>query len=126
MKLILSSGMPLMRLAYHLQCHPNVTASAHYCSETTANDFREAVKSPHQAVVVNYDMKTLGRSRNTIGHHSPVAGYHEECDAVLVLDVAWEPMWVGVEPLWRAMNTSAGTKTRGFCVVKMTTTAEQD
>ncbi|HEY6557802.1 MAG TPA: phytochelatin synthase family protein [Polyangiaceae bacterium] len=56
-------------------------------------------------LIASYSRRILGQTGS--GHFSPLAGYHEEQDRVLILDVArfkYSPHWVRVEDLFRAMQ----------------------
>jgi len=72
-----------------------------------------------QGVIINCDMQGLEYEKGPLGHFSPVAGYHESRDMVLVMDV-WPTTvmkWVPVKVLWEAMSKSIDTCSglpRGF------------
>lgn len=56
-------------------------------------------------LIASYSRRLLGQTGS--GHFSPLAGYHEGQDRVLILDVArfkYSPHWVRVEDLFRAMR----------------------
>eukprot|EP00899_Mesostigma_viride_P005369 jgi/Mesvir1/14833/Mv05459-RA.1 len=68
-------------------------------------------------LVVSYSRKALNQTGD--GHYSPVGGYHEEKDLVLILDVArfkYPPHWVPLPLLWEAMSCidPATQHSRGF------------
>jgi glutathione gamma-glutamylcysteinyltransferase len=71
-------------------------------------------------VICNFSRKALQQTGD--GHFSPIGGYHETTDSVLILDVArfkYPPYWVPVEALWASMQSVDG-KTglpRGYFVV---------
>lgn len=102
--------------------------SQHYHGGTLSlADFRTRVKNnlmdTQDILVVNYDRKVVGQQGG--GHFSPIAAYHGPSDHVLVLDVAqhrYPPVWVPLESLWRAMNTtdSESGRTRGFVEIGQT------
>ena len=58
-------------------------------------------------VIINYNMSVLGQLEGLSGHLSPLAGYCEARDRVLLMDVWWEtrPVWVELPDLWAAMDT---------------------
>lgn len=85
-------------------------------------DFRNAVRrvsasSQRECLVVCYTREVLGQSG--AGHFSPIGGYHEETDSVLIMDVArfkYPPHWVPLTDLADAMlkmDPRTG-KSRGF------------
>jgi glutathione gamma-glutamylcysteinyltransferase len=56
-------------------------------------------------IIANFDRSTLQQTGD--GHFSPIAGYHQQSDSVLILDTArfkYPPWWVKVENLWEAMQ----------------------
>ena len=103
------SGLTLEQLAALVKAH-GLQASATHAAQSSAQAFREVVKStvsePHAFLLVNYDRKVLAQEGR--GPISPVAAYSAEKDAVLVLDVAaykYSHTWVPLPKLWSAMNT---------------------
>lgn len=79
-------------------------------------------------LVVNYSRKQLGQTGD--GHFSPIGGYHEQKDSVLVLDVArfkYPPYWVSLPALWASMSAvdKTSAKCRGYFVISNWKT-EQD
>uniref|UniRef100_K3WV57 glutathione gamma-glutamylcysteinyltransferase n=1 Tax=Globisporangium ultimum (strain ATCC 200006 / CBS 805.95 / DAOM BR144) TaxID=431595 RepID=K3WV57_GLOUD len=94
-------------------------------SELTLDRFREIVKrscsTSTEVVVLNYSRKALGQTGD--GHFSPIGGYHEETDMVLLLDVArfkYPPHWVKLSLVYEAMamvDASSGLS-RGVIVLK--------
>jgi len=77
--------------------------------ETFTAGFRAAVRATcrsreRESIVICYSRETLGQSG--AGHFSPIGGYHEGTDTVLILDVArfkYPPHWVSVSTVARAM-----------------------
>jgi hypothetical protein len=55
-----------------------------------------------------------------VGHHSPIGGYLEAEDLVLVLDVnkKFQPWLVESTRLFSAMNTLDGDKKRGLLLIE--------
>lgn len=75
------------------------------------NNFRSIIKSVSRApsetglLVVSYTREALGQSGD--GHFSPIGGYHEGTDRVLIMDVArykYPPHWVDVASLFDGMR----------------------
>ncbi|KAH9489508.1 Glutathione gamma-glutamylcysteinyltransferase 1 [Bulinus truncatus] len=70
--------------------------------------------------IASYSRKTLSQTGD--GHFSPIAGYHEGRDLVLILDTArfkYPPHWVPLQTLHEAMKTidpDTG-KSRGYAVL---------
>ncbi len=98
----------------------------YHASDSSPEHFREMAKNvllqknSKQGIIVNYHMSVLGQVPFG-GHHSPLAGYHEQEDRLLLMDV-WPDTpisWVRPADLFKAMNTtdSSSNKLRGFCVV---------
>lgn len=87
-------------------------------------DFREelkfSTKREDRAIIISYGRQVLGQTGT--GHYSPVGGYNELEDMVLIMDVArfkYPPYWVPVSKLWDAMNTveSDTGSPRGYMVL---------
>lgn len=82
---------------------------------------RAAVRNRAGAfLVASYSRKSLGQTGD--GHFSPLAGYHEGTDQVLVLDVArfkYPPHWIQVETLYQAMQKADPDtgRPRGYTMV---------
>jgi hypothetical protein len=116
-------GMPLEAIGRVLRSH-GVEARHVYASTTSLDAFRrqvsEALSTPGTHVIANYSRTVLGQEGS--GHISPLAGYNETSDMVLILDVARyksPPVWVPTATLWEAMTApvSAGGPSRGFVLV---------
>lgn len=93
-------------------------------SETSLEEFRakltKVCKNPKSLMGVNYCLKSLN-FRLTKGHHSPIAGYDDESDSVLIMDTWPEhgEYWVETKALWESMDTldkDCGER-RGFYIV---------
>jgi glutathione gamma-glutamylcysteinyltransferase len=77
--------------------------------EEFEESFRSAVKatcssSQREFLVVSYCRESLGQTGS--GHFSPIGGYHEESDSVLIMDVArfkYPPHWVPLRGVVQAM-----------------------
>lgn len=84
-------------------------------------DFLEELRQsndPSRRVIVNFTREAIFGSGG--GHHSPIGGYLEDEDLVLVLDVHehYGPWLVERERLFAAMNTMDGDARRGLLIVE--------
>eukprot|EP00933_Yihiella_yeosuensis_P049472 TRINITY_DN4642_c0_g3_i1.p1 TRINITY_DN4642_c0_g3~~TRINITY_DN4642_c0_g3_i1.p1 ORF type:complete len:478 (-),score=94.11 TRINITY_DN4642_c0_g3_i1:379-1776(-) len=89
------------------------------CNEATGCPERDGQKSL-KVLIVSYSRKQFHQTGD--GHYSPIAGYHEETDKVLVLDVArfkHPPHWVPLVEMWEAMcRVDQDTmRKRGFMIL---------
>jgi hypothetical protein len=79
----------------------------------------QQANDPRRRYVINFSREPLFGKGG--GHHSPLAGYLQEEDLVLVLDVNSDfgPWLVKPERLWAAMNTVDGSsgKPRGMLLI---------
>jgi len=70
-------------------------------------------------LIANYDRPTLDQTGT--GHFSPIAGYHQARDLVLILDTArfkYPPHWIPLTTLLTAMNTVDETGSqRGYVLL---------
>jgi glutathione gamma-glutamylcysteinyltransferase len=118
-----------------------LTTDAQFGSDSTIEDFREAVKkaccdegsadakskesSDQQTyLVVSYNRKVLQQTGS--GHFSPIAAYDEASDKVLILDTArfkYTPHWVSVDLIFTAMLSidKETNKSRGFLLLSFET-----
>ncbi|CDZ49107.1 phytochelatin synthase family protein [Neorhizobium galegae] len=89
--------------------------------DLTADEFREHMKrtnDPGRRYIVNFTReKIFGAGA---GHHSPIGGYLEAEDLVLVLDVNedYKPWLVERERLFSAMDTLDGDRKRGLLLIE--------
>jgi hypothetical protein len=89
--------------------------------DLTADEFREHMKhanDPGRRYIVNFTReKIFGAGA---GHHSPIGGYLEAEDLVLVLDVNedYKPWLVERQRLFSAMDTLDGDKKRGLLLIE--------
>jgi hypothetical protein len=90
--------------------------------EQSINKFRDIVKEVvsdnKRYLLVNFNGKIL--NLKTGGHMSPIVAYDQNSDSVLVMDVAGHKngwYWVGVNDLYKAMNTLDGANYRGYLVI---------
>ncbi|TMW55560.1 hypothetical protein Poli38472_010442 [Pythium oligandrum] len=118
-------GISLSEFICLARCNGVMTSDVRANEDFTLDQFREIVKKScatnNQIVVLNYSRKVLGQTGD--GHFSPIGGYHEERDMVLLLDVArfkYPPHWVKLSLVHAAMqriDESSG-KPRGLVVLK--------
>jgi len=78
-------------------------------------------KKENVVLVVQYNRAALDQTGS--GHFSPIGGYHEASDRVLIMDVArfkYPPHWVKLERLYKAMQDmdSETQKPRGWMLVR--------
>ncbi|KAL9235717.1 hypothetical protein vseg_010456 [Gypsophila vaccaria] len=104
-----ANGISFGKVACLAHCN-GAKAETYRANESTKLLFRKYVKactsSEDHHMIVSYHRGTLLQTGS--GHFSPVGGYHEGKDMVLILDVArfkYPPHWVPLTLLWDAMNT---------------------
>ncbi len=83
---------------------------------------QKTLRDDGQFVLVNFSRATLGQEG--WGHWSALAAYDAQSDRVLILDVAkyeYEPEWIGIGTLKKAINTldTTSNKARGLVFVSM-------
>ena len=103
------TGLTMPQLACLARCN-GARVEVRHGESVTLEMFRQVLREtactsgePH--LVVSYDRGSLGQTGS--GHFSPVGGYHEGRDLVLILDVArfkYPPHWVPLPDLHRAMQ----------------------
>jgi hypothetical protein len=114
-------GLTLDELAEVTRTHTERKVSV--LRNLTAEEFREHMKQandPGRRYIVNFTReKIFGAGA---GHHSPIGGYLEAEDLVLVLDVnaAFKPWLIERERLFSAMDTidGDGDKKRGLLLIE--------
>lgn len=101
------SGLTLAEVVCLGDCN-GLTTNLRYASESSVDEFRDFIRSTTQSkdhiLIVSYDRSVLGQTGT--GHFSPIGGYHEALDFVLIMDVArfkYPPHWVSVDLLFKAM-----------------------
>lgn len=112
-------GVTLDELAEIASAHGDVKVTV--LRDLTAEQFREhLVKSndPAFRYTVNFSRSPIFGKGG--GHHSPIAGYLEEEDMVLVLDTneTFQPWLVERERLFTAMDTMDGDLKRGLLLIE--------
>lgn len=114
-------GMPLDRLAelVRQKSHRKVTV----VRDISLAEFRAHLRrsnSPDRRYTINFHRGPLFGTGH--GHHSPIGGYLEAEDLVLVLDVnqSFKPWLVRSERLYQAMDTvdSDGGRKRGMLLIE--------
>ena len=97
--------------------------------EEFRNYVKEISKVKNKVLVISYNRKTLGQTGS--GHFSPISGYEEEQDLVLILDVArfkYPPHWVKLDLVHEAMcgiDSSTG-KSRGYVILEKNNVQEKN
>jgi len=122
-------GITLAEFGCLARCN-GLRAEVHRADLTTEDQFREAIRNTSSylsrgtgapaALCVAYDRGILGQTGG--GHFSPIGGYAEQDDKVLVLDVArfkYPTYWVSVSTLWKSLHKadSISGKPRGFVIL---------
>jgi glutathione gamma-glutamylcysteinyltransferase len=113
-----------VKISPHRVCSPTPGE----CQDHSYERFRELVRevsgnaSASSFLVTNFSRKYLGQTGD--GHYSPIGGYHQGRDMVLVLDVArfkYPPYWVRLGDLWASMAASdkATGQTRGYFLISV-------
>ncbi|GFR99330.1 glutathione gamma-glutamylcysteinyltransferase [Elysia marginata] len=103
--------------------HPLAVYGSDVASLNLLRDEVKRVTSSDDVVfIVSYSRKTSGQLGD--GHFSPIAGYHEGRDLVLMLDIArfkYPPYWMKLETMLESMKPldSVTGKSRGFVVLSV-------
>jgi hypothetical protein len=112
-------GLTLDELARVATVHTtrNVTILRDLTPEAFLTHLRKT-NDPSRRYVVNFSRKPIFGAGG--GHHSPIGGYLEAEDLVLVLDVnrKFEPWLVERSRLFTAINTMDGDTKRGLLVIE--------
>jgi glutathione gamma-glutamylcysteinyltransferase len=105
---VATRGVTLGELGCLAECngaHSHVVRAASASVADLGRAIADATRSPSGPVMIAaYDRAALGQTG--IGHFSPIGGYHEGRDLVLLLDVArfkYPPHWVPIAQLFEAM-----------------------
>jgi hypothetical protein len=129
-------GLTLATLACLAHCNA-AHVTLHYGPSVSEEEFRRDIKtvtgvgpedstgvSPEFTVmIVSYTRKGLRQSGS--GHFSPIGGYEEESDRVLIMDVArfkYPPHWVPLKDLYQSMQDidPESGKPRGYILLQAT------
>jgi glutathione gamma-glutamylcysteinyltransferase len=119
---IIKEGLTLSQVACLARCN-NANVTTYYAENSNVDQFRELVKMVSSEggyrMAISYDRKGLGQTG--AGHFSPIGGYHEDDDMVLIMDVArfkYPPHWAPIKMVFDAMNTidDASGRSRGFII----------
>mmetsp|Transcript_5967 Transcript_5967/g.15356 ORF Transcript_5967/g.15356 Transcript_5967/m.15356 type:complete len:473 (+) Transcript_5967:117-1535(+) len=117
------SGITMSELVCLAKCQ-GVGVDTHTFGTFTLDQFREMLKracsQDKSFIIASYSRKVLNQTGD--GHFSPIGGYFQEKDLVLLLDVArfkYPPHWVKTAVLYEAMSRpdSDCGKPRGFVVL---------
>lgn len=89
--------------------------------DLTAEEFRDHLRrsnDPRYRYVVNFDRAAIFGAG--AGHHSPIGGYLESADLVLVLDVNqnFQPWLIERDRLYAAVDTQDGDRKRGLLLIE--------
>eukprot|EP00193_Tetraselmis_chui_P022063 CAMPEP_0177774276 /NCGR_PEP_ID=MMETSP0491_2-20121128/13397_1 /TAXON_ID=63592 /ORGANISM="Tetraselmis chuii, Strain PLY429" /LENGTH=339 /DNA_ID=CAMNT_0019292597 /DNA_START=196 /DNA_END=1215 /DNA_ORIENTATION=- len=103
----------------------SLQVDTHYWGNFTVDHFRQALHAMDNSTLIalNFDRRGLGQVGG--GHFSPIAGYSEEHDMALVLDVArykYAPFWAPVDAIFESMSIKYSVpfgSVRGFAVVRV-------
>ncbi len=103
-----AQGLTIDELACLATCN-GASARLERAESSSVQALRNAVAESSRAgaspvLIASYSRRLLGQTGG--GHFSPLAGYHEAQDRVLILDVArfkYSPHWVRIDDLFRAM-----------------------
>lgn len=112
-------GLSLDELAEVARANPEHQVTV--LRNLSPDEFHEHLRrsnDPAVRYVVNFTRKGIFGQGG--GHHSPIAGYLEDADLVLVLDVnaKYGPWLVERERLFGAMDTLDGEKKRGLLLIE--------
>ncbi|KAF5828256.1 Phytochelatin synthase-domain-containing protein [Dunaliella salina] len=114
------AGITLTHAACLSRCN-GARVDLHRYGTFTLEDLRrqvlEVCSTGEDHLVVSYSRRTFGQTGD--GHFSPIGGYHQGKDLVLILDVArfkYPPHWVPLPMLYEAMQyvDPATSQPRGF------------
>lgn len=115
------AGLSLDEVASVVNAREGLRASV--MRDLSPEAFREQLRlsnDPSRRVIVNFTRRPIFGAGG--GHHSPIGGYLEEQDRVLVLDVnrAYRPWLIERERLYAAVDTMDGPRKRGLLVIEAT------
>lgn len=121
-------GLTLPKVACLARCNGASTAMK-YGSDATEQEFRADISricrqtiddKNRQILIVSYARPVLNQSGS--GHFSPIGGYHEASDMVLIMDVArfkYPPHWVPLSMLFQALQPidPETNRSRGYVMI---------
>ena len=119
-----SPGVTLAELKELLMAH-DAKVHLYYASKPKklgVKEFRKHLKfflaERSSFLIANFHGRSLGM--NSGGHISPIAGYDQKTDSLLLLDVAsskrpW--VWINVTDFYLAMQQKDGNQYRGYLIV---------
>lgn len=112
-------GLTLDELAEVARAHTHRSVAV--LRDLTPDRFREEMRhanDPDRRYVVNFNRSAIFGAGG--GHHSPIGGYLEKEDMVLVLDVNqdFQPWLIERSKLFAAVDTLDGNRKRGLLLIK--------
>jgi hypothetical protein len=122
-KTVLTQGMTRDQMALTLRAqgvHAKSIAGSTLDDDSLRTLLQKRLLNDGHFVLANYLRQSLGQVGG--GHWSALAAYDAQSDRVLILDVAkykYQPAWVGIDDLRRALATLDTTsgKSRGLVIV---------
>jgi len=109
LQVIEKSGITFDQFACLAACNTLSVDAVRADDTASVEQFRRQIKyiakCVDEIIVVSYSRSSMGQTGE--GHFSPIGGYHEGRDLVLILDVArfkYPPHWVPVTSLYTAMQ----------------------
>eukprot|EP01024_Parvocaulis_polyphysoides_P032467 TRINITY_DN29057_c0_g1_i8.p1 TRINITY_DN29057_c0_g1~~TRINITY_DN29057_c0_g1_i8.p1 ORF type:complete len:391 (+),score=15.79 TRINITY_DN29057_c0_g1_i8:214-1386(+) len=120
LEVVEKEGVSMHQVACLASCNGAVAETKYY-GEFDEQQFRAEVahctKYADSHIVISYSRKDLSQTGD--GHFSPIGGYNEERDLVLILDTAcfkYPPHWVPLSTLYKAMEAmdKDTNKSRGY------------
>ena len=125
LNLVKQQGITFDEFVCLANCNGLKVADGKRANQFSVEEFRAVVKDVSTVktkfLALSYDRKALGQTGS--GHFSPCAGYNEEEDMLLILDVArfkYPPHWVKLQTMYKAMNSVDSTteKPRGYILLE--------
>ena len=123
--LVKQKGITFDEFVCLANCNGLKVADGKRADKFSVEEFRAVVKDvstvKNKFLALSYDRKALGQTGS--GHFSPCAGYNEEVDMLLILDVArfkYPPNWIKLQTMYKAMNSKDSTteKPRGYILLE--------
>jgi glutathione gamma-glutamylcysteinyltransferase len=122
---LMSKGMSLAQLSYVLEVC-GVLSTIRYCKgEGIEDQFQKDIKEQENLVIMNYWRQYEEDEKHHVrrgGHFSPLGGFHEMTDRVLIMDT-YQPKfshhWLDVKSLVRMMRAKDGMENapRGYLII---------
>ena len=123
LELIKTSGITLPEFACLAKCNGLLTTMKRADSiekHEFLMDIKRTSQSTSEYLVVSFSRQVLQQTGQ--GHFSPVGGYNEEENMVLIMDVArfkYPSYWVSFDTLWESLHPldEMTQKSRGYCIL---------